>query len=177
MSQRTWLMVKGTPVWVYKWALIISCISSYLIYSYFIYYLQSYMDYYIIFQVFWIILVWANFVRLIWYQSFVLDPGLWPVLIRPCLNRLLANPFISELLRSQSFWPKIGFWPFKYSEFLWLSWSLTIIGLLAKHKIFRVSLNRVLDHNLTFGHTKFFWSFSQPRSLTRNPHWPHWLWP
>jgi hypothetical protein len=44
---------------------------------------------------------------------------------------------------------------------------LTIIGLLAKHKIFRVSLNLVLDHNLTFGHTKFFWSFSQPRSLTR----------
>jgi hypothetical protein len=33
---------------------------------------------------------------------------------------------------------------------------LTIIGLLAKHKIFRVSLNLVLDHNLTFGHTKFF---------------------
>jgi len=87
------------------------------------------------------------------------DPALGRTLLKLCLSRLLANPFISELLRFQGPWPKIGFWPFKYSEFLWLSWSLTIIGLLAKHKIFRVSLNLVLDHNLTFGHTKFFLEF------------------
>ena len=30
MSQMTWLLVKGTPTWVYKRALILNCISSYL---------------------------------------------------------------------------------------------------------------------------------------------------
>jgi hypothetical protein len=28
MSQKTWLLVKGTPTWVYKRVLILNCISS-----------------------------------------------------------------------------------------------------------------------------------------------------
>ena len=144
MSQRTWLLVKGTPAWVYKQALILNC--NHLIISYILLFIYcSYMDYFVIFQVFWIILVWANFVRLIWYQSKFWS-GPWPHFIQTLFELACSQPLHSELLRSQGFWPKIGFWPFKYSKFLWLSWSLTIIRLLATHKIFRVSLNLVLDH-------------------------------
>ena len=91
MSQRTWLLVKGTPVWVYKRVLILNCKSSYyyLIYSYFIHY--SYMDYFVRFQVFWITLVWANFVRLIWYQSKFWS-GPWPHFIQTLFELAFSQP-------------------------------------------------------------------------------------
>ena len=111
MSQRTWLLVKGTPAWVYKRALILNCnhliLSHYLI-SYillFIYCLQSYMDYFVIFQIFWIILVWRTL-----FVSFGIrassDLALGRTLLKLCLSRLLANLFISKLLRFQGPWPK-----------------------------------------------------------------------
>ena len=155
MSQRTWLLVKGTPAWVYKQALILNCnnlISSISYYSF------------IVYIPIWITLLYSRYFGLFLceqtlFVSFGIrassDPALGRTLLKLCLSRLLANPFISELIRFQGPWPKIGFWPFKYSEFLWLSWSLTIIGLLAKHKIFRVSLNLVFDHNQALGHSNF----------------------
>ena len=129
-------------------SIIYHLIYNHLIYSYFIHY--SYMDYYVIFEVFWIILVWVNFVRLIWYQSFVfLIPAFGQFLIRPCLIWLLANSIVSE--------------------FLWENWYLTInqafghplyqilsdLAFGQPHR-FRVSLrNLVVDHRLGLWPFKF----------------------
>ena len=49
MSQRTWLLVKGTPTWVYKQALILNCNHHLylIIHSYYIYICPYGFGYYI----------------------------------------------------------------------------------------------------------------------------------
>ena len=131
------------------------------------------MDYFVIFQVFWIILLWANFVRLIWYQSKFWS-GPWPHFTQ----NLFELAFIQPLHFGASPIPRF----LTKNRLLAIQiFRVSLIILVLDHnwafsqtQIFRVSLNLVLDHNLTFGHTKFFfWSFSQHRSLTKNPLWPH----
>ena len=150
MSQKTRLLVKGIPAWVYKKALILNC--NHLIISYyillFIYCLQSYMDYFVIFQIFWIILVWANFVRLIWYQSKFWS-GPWPHFTQTLFDPAFSQPLHFEASSIPRFLTKNRLLALQYSEFFWIIiWSLTTLWPLVTLIFFGVSPTPCLWPNL-----------------------------